>query len=35
MAALTVARIVQLLGMLDPSEPNKLRIIQDAVEYVL
>lgn len=29
-----VARIVQLLGMIDPVEPSRLRIIQDAIEYV-
>jgi Golgi to ER traffic protein 4 len=27
-----LARIVQLLGMIDPSEPNRQRIIYEAVE---
>jgi hypothetical protein len=30
-----VARIVQLLGMIGAEEPNRQRIIHDAVEYVL
>jgi hypothetical protein len=29
-----VARIVQLLGMIGAEEPNRQRIIHDAVEYV-
>jgi hypothetical protein len=30
-----VARIVQLLGMIGAEEPNRQRIIHDAVEYAL
>ena|SRR5579859_3881730 len=32
---LMVARIVQLLGMISAEEPNRQRIIHDAVEYDL
>ena len=30
-----LARIVQLLGMIDSSEPSRARIIHDAIQYVL